>query len=89
MKQVNKIIFFIICIAKLDVILNDAKNVFVVYGHSTQEEWSQVLACEACNNGSNSQLEMKGLKSFLDQHPGIKGLLISNLELDVRTNFLS
>jgi hypothetical protein len=59
-----------------------------MYGHATQEEWTQVLACEACNNGTNSQLEMKGLKSFLEQHPGIKDLLITNLELDVRTNLL-
>ncbi|XP_060847583.1 uncharacterized protein LOC132927138 [Rhopalosiphum padi] len=69
-------------LAKLDMMLKSSKNVFVLYGHSTQEEWSQVLACEVCNNGTNSQDEMKGLKSFLDQHPGIKGLLITNLELD-------
>ncbi|XP_060847780.1 uncharacterized protein LOC132927285 [Rhopalosiphum padi] len=67
---------------KLDVILKSSKDVFVVYGHATQEEWTQVLACEACNNGTNSQNEMKGLKYFLDQRPGIKGLLITNLELD-------
>ncbi|XP_060847773.1 uncharacterized protein LOC132927283 isoform X1 [Rhopalosiphum padi] len=69
-------------LAKLDEILKDSKDVFVLYGHATQQEWTQVLACEACNNGTNSQNEMKGLKSFLDQHPGIKGLLITNLELD-------
>uniref|UniRef100_A0A2S2P5V6 Uncharacterized protein n=1 Tax=Schizaphis graminum TaxID=13262 RepID=A0A2S2P5V6_SCHGA len=67
---------------KLDTILQSSKNVFILYGHVTQEEWSQVLACESCNNGTNSQDEMKGLKAFLDQHPGIKGLLITNLELD-------
>jgi hypothetical protein len=71
------------------MMLKSSKNVFVIYGHATQEEWSQVLACEACNNGTNSQDEMKGLKSFLDQHPGIKGLLIRNLELDVRIHLLS
>ncbi|XP_060847778.1 uncharacterized protein LOC132927284 isoform X2 [Rhopalosiphum padi] len=69
-------------LATLDVILKSSKNVFILYGHTTQERWTQVLACEACNNGTNSQNEMKGLKSFLDQHPGIKGLLITNLELD-------
>jgi len=48
----------------------------------------QVLNCEASNGGTNSLDEMKGLKAFLDEHKGITGLILMNLEYDVRIYLL-
>ncbi|XP_026819649.1 uncharacterized protein LOC113558397 [Rhopalosiphum maidis] len=70
---------------ELDLLLKSSKNVFILYGHETEEDWAQVLATEISNNATNSTNEMKGLKPFLDKHPGIKGLLINNLELDANS----
>jgi len=44
-----------------------------------------MLACEACNGGTNSLDEMKGLKAFLDEHPGITGLILTTFENSVTT----
>ncbi|CAI6353041.1 unnamed protein product [Macrosiphum euphorbiae] len=66
----------------LDKTLESKRPTYVYYGHMTQSEWTQVLACEACNGGINSLDEMKGLKAFLDEHPGIKGLILTTFEND-------
>ncbi|XP_060860286.1 uncharacterized protein LOC132937480 [Metopolophium dirhodum] len=67
-------------IDNLDKILKAKRPTYVYYGHMTQSEWTQMLACEACNGGTNSLDEMKGLKAFLDEHPGITGLILTAFE---------
>ncbi|XP_060860287.1 uncharacterized protein LOC132937481 [Metopolophium dirhodum] len=67
-------------IDNLDKILKAKRPTYVYYGHMTQSEWTQMLACEACNGGINSLDEMKGLKAFLDEHPGITGLILTTFE---------
>ncbi|XP_026819366.1 uncharacterized protein LOC113558038 [Rhopalosiphum maidis] len=69
---------------QLDKILKmkGSKRVFLLYGHTTIQEWTAMLACESCNGGTNSLDEMKGLKAFLDEHPGIDGLVLTSLEYD-------
>lgn len=47
-----------------------------------------MLACEASNGGTNSLDEMKGLAKFLNEHPGVTGVILSNLENDVMKNLL-
>ena len=47
--------------------------------HKTREEWTQVLGCGQSME-VNANDEMKGIKAFLDQYPGIKGLIIGCLE---------
>ncbi|XP_025198334.1 uncharacterized protein LOC112596767 [Melanaphis sacchari] len=69
-------------LVNLDKILKSSKRVFLYYGYMTIQEWTKILACESCNGGTNSLDEMKGLKAFLDEHPGIAGLIISGLEYD-------
>ncbi|XP_060856473.1 uncharacterized protein LOC132934214 [Metopolophium dirhodum] len=67
-------------IDNLDKTLKAKRPTYVYYGHVTQSEWTQMLACEACNGGINSLDEMKGLKAFLDEHPGITGLILTTFE---------
>ncbi|XP_029346528.1 uncharacterized protein LOC100158692 isoform X2 [Acyrthosiphon pisum] len=66
----------------LDKTLQAKRPTYLYYGHISQSEWTQVLACEACNGGINSLDEMKGLKAFLDEHPGITGLILTTFEND-------
>jgi hypothetical protein len=68
--------------------MKGSKRVFLFYGHITEQDWTTLLACESCNGGTNSLDEMKGLKAFLDEHPGIDGLVLTSLEFDVRTYLL-
>ncbi|XP_060859529.1 uncharacterized protein LOC132936780 isoform X2 [Metopolophium dirhodum] len=70
----------------LDKTLKAKRPTYVYYGHVTQSEWTQILACEACNGGTNSLDEMKGLKAFLDEHPGITGLILTSIENGETTN---
>ncbi|XP_060848366.1 uncharacterized protein LOC132927794 [Rhopalosiphum padi] len=71
-------------LVNLDKILKmkGTKRVFICYGHANIEEWSAMLACESCNGGTNSLDEMKGLKAFFNEHPGIDGLILTGLEYD-------
>ncbi|KAL4154307.1 hypothetical protein QTP88_000188 [Uroleucon formosanum] len=64
----------------LDKVLAFSKPVYVYYGYATQSEWTQVLACEVCDGGTNSLDEMKGLKAFFNEHPGITGVILSAFE---------
>jgi hypothetical protein len=61
---------FIIDIAYLDNILKmkDSRRIFLYYGHDTVQEWTEMLACESSNGGTNSLKEMESLKFFLDEH---------------------
>ncbi|XP_026806674.1 uncharacterized protein LOC113549527 [Rhopalosiphum maidis] len=54
----------------------------VYYFYKTQAEWTTMLEYESSNGGSNFSNEMKGLKTFLDQHPKISGLILSELQYD-------
>ncbi|KAL4154348.1 hypothetical protein QTP88_000227 [Uroleucon formosanum] len=67
-------------INNLDKVLAFSKPVYVYYGYATQSEWTQVLACEVCDGGTNSLDEMKGLKAFFNEHPGITGVILSAFE---------
>ncbi|XP_026820673.1 uncharacterized protein LOC113559229 [Rhopalosiphum maidis] len=75
--------------ADLDLILKSSKNVFIFYGHHTEEEWAQVLNTENDHKEKKLNEEMKALKTYLDQHPGIKGLIIKNLEFDANSTNVS
>jgi len=75
---------FIIYIEVLDSMLESGKPVFTLYGHDNQSQWSEVLACESSNGGVNSLDEMKSLKDFFDKHPKIEGVILTNLQYDVR-----
>lgn len=75
---------FIIYIAYLDTLLSSGKRIYVYYGHSTQQEWTQMLCCEDSNGGINSLDEMNSLKTFMANHTGIAGLIIQSLDYDVR-----
>jgi len=80
--------YFVIYIDNLDKTLKAKRPTYVYYSHGTQSEWTKVLACEACNEGANSLDEMKGLKAFLDEHPGITGVILTSIENDETTNVL-
>jgi len=45
-------------------------------------EWTTFLACNA-NDGMNARDQMEGLKAYFNQHPGIAGLMISSLSMNV------
>ncbi|KAL4154327.1 hypothetical protein QTP88_000206 [Uroleucon formosanum] len=64
----------------LDKVLAFSKPVYLYYSHISLEEWTQVLACEACDGGTNSLDEMIGLEAFFNEHPGITGVILSAFE---------
>ncbi|KAL4134678.1 hypothetical protein QTP88_006404 [Uroleucon formosanum] len=72
----------------LDKVLAFSKPVYLYYSHISQEEWTQVLACEACDGGTNSLDEMIGLEAFFNEHPGITGVILSAFEHNVTKNLL-
>jgi len=47
--------------------------------HDNREEWTKVLGCDNSSK-FNADKEMEGIKTFLDDNPGIKGLIICSLE---------
>ncbi|KAL4134683.1 hypothetical protein QTP88_006409 [Uroleucon formosanum] len=71
----------------LDKVLAFSKPVYLYYSHISQEEWTQVLACEACDGGTNSLDEMIGLEAFFNEHPGITGVILSAFEHNYSTEF--
>lgn len=72
-----------VCVAAyLDMLLKSGKNVYVNYGHQSYGEWSLILACLACDD-ENAMDEIKGIKGYMKDHPGIKGFAVRNLEPDV------
>lgn len=42
-----------------------------------------MLGCGACDGAINARDEMKGLDVFMKAYPGIKGLVLTPLMLDV------
>ncbi|VVC30421.1 Glycoside hydrolase superfamily [Cinara cedri] len=66
--------------AYLDMLLKTGTPVFVYYGHISEQEWSQVLACDAGCSGVNAKDEMVGLKAYLNEHKGITGLILTGFE---------
>ncbi|KAL4134923.1 hypothetical protein QTP88_006605 [Uroleucon formosanum] len=64
----------------LDKVLAFSKPVYLYYSYANQLEWIQVLACEASDGGTNSSDEMKGLEAFLNEHPGITGVILTEFE---------
>ncbi|XP_060845453.1 LOW QUALITY PROTEIN: uncharacterized protein LOC132925040 [Rhopalosiphum padi] len=71
-------------LAYLDNLLKtkDSRRLFLYYGHDTVQEWTEMLACESSNGGTNSLKEMESLKTLLDEHQGIGGLILTGLEYD-------
>lgn len=51
---------------------------FLYYGHVNQE-WSQVLDGNIDDGGVKATEEMESLQVYLDQHEGIKGIILVNL----------
>lgn len=49
-------------------------------------EWTVFLACNAAN-GMNARDQMEGLKAYFNEHPGIAGLMLSNLVVDISIGF--
>lgn len=76
-------IWFILIIDNLKELLKSGKDVHLVYGHYTQEEWTDVLNCNKDNGGVNAIAEMKKLKEYIDAHSGIKGIILANFLSDV------
>ncbi|VVC30422.1 Hypothetical protein CINCED_3A009258 [Cinara cedri] len=71
----------------LDMLLKTGTPVFVYYGHITEQEWSQVLACDAgCSGGVNAKDEMEGIQAYLNEHQGITGLILTGLEYNIESN---
>lgn len=63
----------------LDMLCKSGKDVFINYGHDSYGYWTAALACMACDD-MNAVDESKGLIAFLGEHPGIKGMMLRNLE---------
>ncbi|KAL4134690.1 hypothetical protein QTP88_006416 [Uroleucon formosanum] len=63
----------------LDKVLAFSKPVYLYYSYATHEEWIQVLAYETSNGGNHSS-EMTALGEFLNEHPGITGVIFRYLE---------
>jgi len=68
----------------LQSLIESRKPVYLYIGHKTREEWTQVIGCGNAME-VNAIDEMKGLKAFLDQYPGIKGFIICALEPNENT----
>jgi hypothetical protein len=47
------------------------------------ETWTYILGCGDCDGYIAIRESMKGLKDYMNVHPGIKGLILSYFELDV------
>ncbi|XP_050057971.1 uncharacterized protein LOC114124500 isoform X2 [Aphis gossypii] len=62
----------------LDTLLRSNKDVFLYYGRELVEIWAEMFA-NGCAE-ANSLKEMKGLHTFLDQHKGIDGLILTGLQ---------
>lgn len=58
------------------------KNVYIIYSHRTNGEWGLILAGLACDD-TNALDESIGINAFVKEHPGIKGLIIRNLDFVV------
>ncbi|KAL4134709.1 hypothetical protein QTP88_006432 [Uroleucon formosanum] len=61
----------------LDEVLAFSKPVYLYYGHASEAEWTQLLACDG---ETNSLDEMIGLEAFFNEHPGITGVILSAFE---------
>lgn len=64
----------------LDQLIKTKTNVLVYYYHDTQKDWCAAVKCDAATQTA----EMNNLKSLLDKHPGVKGIVLRKL-LDTDT----
>jgi len=69
---------------QLQSLIKSSKPVFMYIGHVSREEWTQVLGCGTFIK-VNVDMEMEGIKAFLDDYPGIKGLILYCLEPNENT----
>jgi hypothetical protein len=79
---------FIIDIAVLDELLKSGKDVFIYYGRGKQNNWTTMLTNECPNGGKNSLKEMEGLRTFLDDHKGLAGVIIAGLQYQVKIDLI-
>lgn len=62
----------------LDILRESGKKLYVNFGRDNYTSWIKILNCD-----ENSALkEAEGINAFISKHPGIKGLLLRNLEPD-------
>uniref|UniRef100_A0A2S2Q668 GH18 domain-containing protein n=1 Tax=Sipha flava TaxID=143950 RepID=A0A2S2Q668_9HEMI len=67
---------------EVDLLLQSSKPVYVYYGYTNMEIWTYVLGSGDCDGYISIRESMKGLKIYMNDHPGIKGLILCNFEPD-------
>lgn len=77
------IVRILYCTGVLDLLLKNGKPVYVFFGMDTQEIWAQILGCDGSDGLTAAYKDMEGLKTYMEAHPGIVGLVLKQLEFDV------
>lgn len=57
---------------------------YIYYGYSNIQTWSFVLTCNNCEGSTNVEDEINAMKAFFTQYQGISGIVLENLEYNVR-----
>jgi hypothetical protein len=79
---------FIIDIEVLDELLKSEKDVFIYYGPSSELSWTLMFPNECSDGGNNLSKAMEGLDTFLADYKGIAGVILSNIQSEVRTGLI-